>query len=117
MNTRALQLDAKLREEKRARQLLCEAVDVLDVEDPTGSRILRQLDRCLDSRGGRRRRHPGPALFFHGKHAFVKENNLHQSISQLRARLGLAPPIYQVRELEPWSRVPERRQALVQLTP
>jgi hypothetical protein len=37
-------------------------------------------------------------------------------ISQLRARLKIAPPIYQVRELEPWSRIPERRYALVQMS-
>jgi hypothetical protein len=28
----------------------------------------------------------------------------------------MAPPIYQVRELEPWSRIPERRYALVQMS-
>lgn len=45
-----------------------------------------------------------------------REDNLRQSVSQLAARLGLAPPIYQVKELEPWSRIPERRHALVQLS-
>ena len=45
-----------------------------------------------------------------------KEGNLQQAVAQLAARLGLAPPIYQVKELEPWSRVPERRHALVQLS-
>ncbi len=43
--------------------------------------------------------------------------HLRQAVSQLRARLGVPPPIYQVRELEPWSRIPERRHALVELTP
>ncbi len=46
-----------------------------------------------------------------------REGQLQQAMSQLRARLGVAPPIYQVRELEPWSRIPERRHALVQLSP
>lgn len=46
-----------------------------------------------------------------------KERELHDAIGQLQARLGKAPPIYQVRELEPWSRIPERRHALVQLSP
>ena len=46
-----------------------------------------------------------------------QEENLRQAIRQLQSRLGVAPPIYQVRELEPWSRIPERRQALVQLSP
>ncbi len=45
-----------------------------------------------------------------------KENNLQQAVSQLAARIRKAPPIYQVRELEPWSRIPERRHALVQLS-
>jgi DNA polymerase-4/protein ImuB len=43
------------------------------------------------------------------------EENLRQSLSQLGARLGGQPPIYKVRELEPWSRIPERRHALVRL--
>ena len=33
---------------------------------------------------------------------------------QLEARLGRKPPIYQVRDVESWSRIAERRQALVQ---
>jgi nucleotidyltransferase/DNA polymerase involved in DNA repair len=46
-----------------------------------------------------------------------REEDLQETISQLRTRLRTAPPIYQVRELEPWSRIPERRYALVQLSP
>jgi len=46
-----------------------------------------------------------------------REQQLHDAVSQLQARLGAVPPIYQVRELEPWSRIPERRHALVQLSP
>ncbi len=45
-----------------------------------------------------------------------REDNLQQAVAQLAARLRLAPPIYQVKELEPWSRIPERRHALVQLS-
>jgi len=45
-----------------------------------------------------------------------RDENLQETISQLRARLKMAPPIYQVRELEPWSRIPERRYALVQMS-
>ena len=44
------------------------------------------------------------------------DENLQETISQLRTRLKMAPPIYQVRELEPWSRIPERRYALVQMS-
>jgi DNA polymerase-4/protein ImuB len=46
-----------------------------------------------------------------------REDHLRQAMTQLRSRIGVAPPVYQVRELEPWSRVPERRHALVQLSP
>lgn len=45
-----------------------------------------------------------------------REDNLQQAMSQLAVRIGTEPPIYQVRELEPWSRIPERRHALVQLS-
>lgn len=45
-----------------------------------------------------------------------REDNLQQAISQLAARIRTVPPIYQVRELEPWSRIPERRHALVLLS-
>jgi len=45
-----------------------------------------------------------------------RDTDLQETISQLRSRLRVAPPIYQVRELEPWSRIPERRYALVQLS-
>ncbi len=42
--------------------------------------------------------------------------NLLDSLRQLEARIGRRPPIYQIREVEPWSRIPERRRALVQLS-
>ena len=42
--------------------------------------------------------------------------NLADSLRQLEARIGRKPPIYQIREVEPWSRIPERRRALVQLS-
>lgn len=44
-----------------------------------------------------------------------RDTDLKETISQLRYRLRVTPPIYQVRELEPWSRIPERRYALVQM--
>ena len=46
-----------------------------------------------------------------------KQEQLREMMRQLEARLGGKPPIYQVREIEPWSRVPERRRALVQYEP
>jgi DNA polymerase-4/protein ImuB len=45
-----------------------------------------------------------------------RDDDLRETISQLRSRLRIAPPVYQVRELEPWSRIPERRYALVQMS-
>jgi DNA polymerase-4/protein ImuB len=42
---------------------------------------------------------------------------LDDSIRELRFRLGQQPPIYRVREVEPWSRIPERRRALVAYDP
>ena len=46
-----------------------------------------------------------------------RQNQLRETMRQLEARLGCKPPIYRVREVEPWSRLPERRQALVQFDP
>ena len=46
-----------------------------------------------------------------------RDQKLQEAVSQLQARLGVPPPVYQIRELEPWSRIPERRHALVQLSP
>jgi len=46
-----------------------------------------------------------------------REENLREALRQLGARLGVQPPIYHVREVEPWSRLPERRQALVPFSP
>jgi DNA polymerase-4/protein ImuB len=45
-----------------------------------------------------------------------RDQQLHDAVDQLESRLGAAPPLYQVREMEPWSRIPERRHALVQLS-
>jgi DNA polymerase-4/protein ImuB len=44
-----------------------------------------------------------------------RDTDLKETINQLRYRLRTTPPIYQMRELEPWSRIPERRYALVQI--
>lgn len=43
--------------------------------------------------------------------------NLSEAIKQLSVSLGKPAPIFQVREVEPWSRIPERRHALVQFVP
>lgn len=42
-----------------------------------------------------------------------KRDRLSEEIAQLEARLGKRVPIYQVRDAEPWSTIPERRQVLV----
>lgn len=47
-------------------------------------------------------------LFLHIR----RQQQLTEAIQQLEARLGKKPHIFQVRSLETWSRIPERRQAL-----
>lgn len=42
-----------------------------------------------------------------------RQENLNEALRQLQARLGKQPPVYHIREVEPWSRLPERRRALV----
>lgn len=49
-----------------------------------------------------------------------RQEQLRETMRQLEARLGPSakgPPIYQIRDVEPWSRIPERRQALVPYEP
>ena len=57
----------------------------------------------------------GRAIIHHRTPQF--QENLKEALRQLQARLGAQPPIYQVREVEPWSRIPERRQVLVPFSP
>jgi len=46
-----------------------------------------------------------------------KREQLREMMRQLEAHLGCQPPIYQVKDVEPWSRIPERRRALVPFDP
>ncbi len=46
-----------------------------------------------------------------------KREQLREMMRQLEALLGGKPPIYQVKDVEPWSRIPERRQVLVPFDP
>ena len=46
-----------------------------------------------------------------------KREQLREMMSRLKARLRTTPPIFRIRELEPWSRIPERRRVLVQFEP
>ncbi len=46
-----------------------------------------------------------------------KQEQLKEMMRQLEAVMGGRPPIYQMKEIEPWSRIPERRQALVPFDP
>jgi len=41
------------------------------------------------------------------------QEQLRESMFQLSKRLRTKPPIYKIKDLEPWSRIPERRQALI----
>ena len=49
-------------------------------------------------------------------HDLRRRDQLRDTVAQLEAAYG-HNPIYQVREVEPWSRIPERRQALVPYVP
>lgn len=46
-----------------------------------------------------------------------RQEQLRGTIRQLRERLRENPPIYQIKEVEPWSRIPERRGVLVSYDP
>ena len=46
-----------------------------------------------------------------------KQEQLKEMMRQLESLLGGKPPIYQMKEVEPWSRIPERRQVLVPYDP
>ena len=46
-----------------------------------------------------------------------EQTQLRETMRQLEARLRTRPPIYKVTDVEPWSRIPERRQALIEFTP
>ncbi len=46
-----------------------------------------------------------------------KQEQLRDVMHQLRTRLRMRPPVYKVVDVEPWSRIPERRQALVEFAP
>jgi hypothetical protein len=46
-----------------------------------------------------------------------KHDQLREAVRQLEARMGFKPPIYRVRDMEPWSRIPERRQVLIRFDP
>ena len=41
------------------------------------------------------------------------QEQLREAMFQLSKRLRTKPPIYKIKDLEPWSRIPERRQALI----
>lgn len=45
-----------------------------------------------------------------------RQDQLRETLRQLEARLGVRPPIYQFRDAEPWSRIPERRRVLIELS-
>ena len=46
-----------------------------------------------------------------------KQEQLREVMRQLEVRLRARPPIYKVMDVEPWSRIPERRRALVEYAP
>jgi hypothetical protein len=42
-----------------------------------------------------------------------QRDQLNAMVRQLEARGDRTSPLYQIRDLEPWSRIPERRQVMV----
>ncbi|MDA0988868.1 MAG: DNA polymerase Y family protein [Chloroflexi bacterium] len=46
-----------------------------------------------------------------------QRDRLKTTMAQMEERLGTRPPVYVVREVEPWSRIPERRHALIPFAP
>lgn len=46
-----------------------------------------------------------------------KQDQLREVLQQLEVRLGKRPPFYQFRSAEPWSRIPERRNVMVEYFP
>ena len=46
-----------------------------------------------------------------------KLQQLREAMRQLEVRLRAKPPVFRVMDVEPWSRIPERRQALVEFVP
>jgi hypothetical protein len=46
-----------------------------------------------------------------------QRDQLREMVRQLEAQGSRVSPIYQIRELEPWSRVPERRQVMIRFDP
>ena len=46
-----------------------------------------------------------------------KRTQLREMMQHLESQLGHKPPIYQVKDIEPCSRIPERRQALTTFEP
>ena len=46
-----------------------------------------------------------------------RQEQLRETVRQLQARWGGKVPIYQAKDLEPWSPIPERQKALVQFDP
>ena len=46
-----------------------------------------------------------------------RQEQLREMMRQMEVRLRAKPPVFKVKDIEPWSRIPERRQALVQFDP
>ena len=46
-----------------------------------------------------------------------RQDNLREAVQQMEARLGKGTHLFSIRELEPWSALPEERMALVPYAP
>jgi len=92
----------------RARALTVIAHAIQNAPPPGPLEELRLTLSSITGEGGRQE-----SLFRDAR----RQENLNEALRQLRTRLGGQPSIYHIREVEPWSRLPERRQALVPFSP
>jgi hypothetical protein len=46
-----------------------------------------------------------------------QHDQLREMVRQMEALGSRVSPLYQIRDLEPWSRIPERRQAMIRFDP
>lgn len=101
----------------------------LSLKEPSNNRT-RLMFRIRTSLQGMTLKHPMESLSItlsnltrevsrqEGIFSYMRdEERLQDAIKQLDVLLGETAPVFRVREVEPWSRIPERRHALVQFVP
>jgi len=77
------------------------------IESLTFPGPLEDLELVLSGLTGEKGRQE--SLFLHIR----RQEQFNEALRHLQARMGKKPVIFQVKRMEPWSRIPERRQALI----